>query len=47
MEFLKQKAENSDSKEMGSSTALLGLSARAHNLPLARNDAPQKSLSAE
>jgi hypothetical protein len=46
MEVLRQKAENSDSKAMGSSTTLLGSSARAHSMPSARNDALQKSLSA-
>jgi hypothetical protein len=40
MEVLRQKAENSDSKAMGSS-------AHAHNMPSAHNDAQQKSLSAE
>jgi len=45
MEVLRQKAKNSYSKAMGSSTALLGSSARAHSTPSACNDAPQKSLS--
>jgi hypothetical protein len=46
MEVLRQKAENSNSKAMGSSIAMLGSSARAHSMPSARNDALQKSLSA-
>jgi hypothetical protein len=46
MEVLRQDAEISDFEAMGSSTALLCSSARAHSMPSARNNVLQKSFSA-